>query len=398
MPTGKIKIAPSVLTWARTSLHLTEDDVVVHFAKKSKESFNVDLNFLKNIESNECAIKFNLLQELANLYKRPLSIFLLEAPPKELVLPKDRRTIGSLEHQKLSPETILIFRRVLYTKEIFEDLASDYNYDLKFPYKQVFLDNNPKIIAENFREELGFSFEFQKDKIKNPKDLFDIIRRKLEEVNAFVIKASFPIEDARAFSLVEKSLNIIVINSKDGGYFGYAPKAFSLLHEFAHILLREGGICNDFLNSHIKIEKFCNEFAASFLVPDRILLNVLSDNNLELNDKNIEKSIEILSRIFKVSKQVLLRKCLSNGLINEGFYKNKIAEWYENFEKSEKNKSKFVPLITPGLRAIKNNSNRYVDIVLQAKSQGKITSNNASDYLGVGVKWLSEVEWRVQKS
>lgn len=392
-----LKISPRVLKWARTSLHLSEDDVVNHFSKKSKVKFNLDLSLLQKIESSEDEIKFTLLQELANFYKRPLSVFFLSAPPYELSLPKDRRTVDSSTHEILSPESVLVFRRAVYVQEIFSELASELNFDINLPFNKINLSGDPKKLANNFRERLDFSFEFQKNKIKNSKELFEVIREKLEDVNIFSIKASFPLRDARAFSLVEKIPNIIVINNKDGDYFGYAPKTFSLLHEFAHILLGEGGICNDFSNSHVGIEKFCNEFAASFLVPDKIFLQVLETAKISLQEEKIERGLADLVRIFKVSKQVLLRKCLSNRLIKEDLYKSKIKKWHEDYEKSEKGKNKFVPPITPGLRAIKNNSSKFLDTVLQARSSGKITLNNASDYLGIGIKWLSEVEWRRQK-
>lgn len=397
MDKNKVIISPKILKWARTSLHLTEDDVVDHFSKKSKQKFNLDLYLLQKIESKENEIKFSLLQELAFLYRRPLSVFFLSAPPHELLLPKDRRTIGSFEHNVLSPETVLIFRRAAYVQEIFSELATEFGYNLKIPFKKISLSDNPKEIAKKFREYLDFSFELQKDKIKDPKNLFDIIREKLEAVNVFTMKASFPLEDARAFSLVDRIPNIVVINNRDGGYFGYAPKAFSLLHEFAHVLLREGGICNDFFNSHVKIEKFCNEFAASFLVPDDTFLNVLGENNLKLEEKEIEKSLELLTKIFKVSKYVLLRKSLENELIKEDFYKYKVKNWKDDYDESAKGKGKFVPKITPGLRTIKNNSTRFVDTVLLAKSSGKITLNNTADYLGVGIKWIPEIEFRIQK-
>lgn len=392
MSITKIKVSPRILQWARTSLHLTEDDVVNHFAQKSKEKFKLDLSLLKRIESNEQDISFTILQELSNLYKRPLAVFFLSSPPAELSLPKDCRTIDSGVHRILSPEAILVFRRTRYVQSIFAELSEELGFDLNLSFPKASLSDNPKKLSERFREILGFSFELQSKKIKDSRELFKTIRERLEGVNVFTLKSSFPLEDARAFSLVDKIPYIIVINNKDGGYFGYAPKTFSLLHEFVHILLSEGAICNDFSRSHQEIEKFCNEFAASFLVPDKYFLDVLKTQSINLNKAEIESSLEKLKSIFKVSKNVLLRKCLSLELINKLSYEQKVKEWEKMYEREERKKSKFVPAITPGLRAINNNSRKFVDIVLHARGLGKITLDKAADYLGVSIKSVSEIE------
>lgn len=388
-----VKISPQILKWARTSLNLTEDDVVTHFSQKSKSKFEVDLSFLRSLESNEQDIRFTLLQELSAFYKRPLAIFFLTHPPTEPPPPKDRRTMASGVHRILSSEAILVLRRARYVQEVFAELSSELNWNLAFPFEKISLLDDPKKLATNFRNTLNFPFEFQAKKIKNSRELFNAIREKLEEVNIFTLKASFPTEDARAFSLVDKTPNLIVINNKDGGYFGYAPKSFSLLHEFAHILLNEGAICNDFSRPDLQVEKFCNEFSASFLVPDHEFLETLPVSKGNFDENNVEKYFDDLQPIFKVSKEVLLRKCLSLQLINNDFYRQKIDEWRKEYEKNKKDeKSGFVPAITPGRRAVNNNSRKFVELVLYAKGLDKITFNKAADYLGVSIKSLPEVE------
>jgi Zn-dependent peptidase ImmA (M78 family) len=391
MSINKVKISPSILRWARSSLHLTEDDVVRHFSKKTFKKLDLNLALLKSIENNEQEINFNLLQELSKLYKRPLAVFFISNPPYELPLPQDRRTIDSETHKILSPEAILVFRRARYVQNIFAELSEDLNFSLNPPFKKFSLSHDPKKLSEQFRESLDFSFELQAKKIKDSRELFRIIRGKLEGINVFTLKAPFPTEDARAFSLVDKIPYIIVINNKDGGYFGYAPKTFSLLHEFAHIFLNEGGICNDFNYTHSQIEKFCNEFAGSFLVPDKYLLDILEKEHITLDDIKKDDGLERLQKIFKVSNNDLLRKYLSLNLISDSFYQQKVQEWAEKYKIKEKEKG-FIPSITFGKRAFNNNSRRFIDLVFRARELGKITTDRAADYLGVNMKSLSEVE------
>ena len=394
---NKVKISPEVMKWARVSLHLPEEVVLEHFNQKSKQKFKVDEALLKKLESgNGEEIAFTLFQELSSFYKRPLSVFFLNKPPKEPLLPKDRRTINSNVHYIISPNAVLAIRRARYVQEIFRDLSKELELSLKFPFRKFTLLDNPTEMGEKFREILKFSLENQK-KTRDARGLFDAIRVRLERVNVFTIKSSFPVEDARAFSLVDQTPYLILINNKDGDYFGYAPKTFSLLHEFAHILLRESAICNDFYYSHFKIEKFCNSFAGSFLVPEVYFWEVLDITRKKFDIANLEEYLKTLQATFKVSKDVLLRRCLTFKLIEESFYKKKTKEWKDEYEKNKKEKEEkgekqFIPAITQGRRAISNNGKKFVELVLHARGEGKITVDSAADYLGVSLKFLPEVE------
>lgn len=398
MNINKVKLSPSVLRWARVSLHLTEDDVMNHFSQKTfKNKFNLDLALLKKLETNEQEINFSLIQELSKFYKRPLAVFFLSNPPHELPLPKDRRTINSETHRIISPDAILVFRRARYIQNVFAELSEDLEFNLNPPFEKFSLSQNPQKLSEQFRESLGFSFELQSREIKDPRGLFKVIREKLEDINVFTLKASFPTEDARAFSLTDKLPYMIIINNKDGGYFGYAPKTFSLLHEFAHIFLQEGGICNDFNYTHLQIEKFCNEFAGSFLVPNNYLLNVLKKGSITTENIKNDEGTDKLQKLFKVSKNVLLRRLLLLNVIDKSFYERKVQEWFENYRIKEKEKG-FVPPVTLGRRAFNNNSRKFVDLVLHSRELGKITSDRAADYLGINMKSLAEVETIFMKS
>ena len=61
-----------------------------------------------------------------------------------------------------------------------------------------------------------------------------------------------PIEDARGFALADANPKIIVVNSKDQ----IEARIFTLLHEFAHILLGETSISIPDLRSNNTIEKW----------------------------------------------------------------------------------------------------------------------------------------------
>ena len=118
-----------------------------------------------------------------------------------------------------------MIRRARRTQEFISDIADKINFDTKFKHKKYDLSHDVSKLAGYFRKEFGFNFEQQK-KIKDDQQLFNFLRSKLESVGVLVLRHSFPLDDARAFSIVDKSPFIIVLNNKDGDDTLFSPKIF----------------------------------------------------------------------------------------------------------------------------------------------------------------------------
>jgi len=389
--TIKIGIEPDILKWARISIGLSIDGVVEHFKKSSKKKFKVDKEYLLLIESGKQQLSFNLVKELSIFYKRPLSAFFLKTPPHEEPLPRDFRTIFSDVNEQLTKNTMLMIRRVrrvqMVTKELYDDLGIEY----KFEFKKFSIQDSPNLVAKAVREKLDFNFEEQK-KIKTPNDFFNLLRQKIESTGVLVLKGSFPLEDARAFSFVDKKPYVIVINNKDGNETGYTPKIFSLMHEFCHILLRESSICNDFVSSHKRVEKFCNQFAGEFLVPAENIIEFMPFKiKDEINIDNIDRYVEALRKVFKVSSLVILRRMLFLNYIDSAFYKKVSQGWKEDYEEAMKGRNKYIPRVSQERKAFNNYGRLFTKLVLEAQSANKITYSTAAEYLGIKVKYMPDL-------
>ena len=125
---------------------------------------------------------------------------------------------------------------------------------------------------------------------------------------------TFTPEEARGFSISEKRFPVIVVNSGDA----HGARIFTLLHEFTHILLDTGGICDleEYSQAHTleqNIEKFCNRVAGAALVPASLLeAHVIAQRHgryLEWEDEEIWN----LSIEFSVSEEVIVRRLLILG-------------------------------------------------------------------------------------
>jgi Zn-dependent peptidase ImmA (M78 family) len=87
----------------------------------------------------------------------------------------------------------------------------------------------------------------------------------------------------------------------------------------AHVWLGETGVSNPDLGSFSgrDTEKWCNAVAAEFLVPSKELLS------LHIDKKNLDETLTRLSKLFNVSKIVILRRLLDMSIINKDAFLHK---------------------------------------------------------------------------
>ena len=166
-------------------------------------------------------------------------------------------------------------------------------------------------------------------KCRSPRKLYLYLREKLESKGAFVqCFTDVSVETVRGFSVYEKELPIIGINSDDR-----APaKSFSLIHELVHILKRESSVCNIMYNatSSRKEEVFCNAVAGELLVPEAALAIVLKDRGYKR--PYTTDNIRLIANKFSVSKEVIIRRLLDTGRINDVEYETYADEFRKAIE------------------------------------------------------------------
>ncbi len=98
-------------------------------------------------------------------------------------------------------------------------------------------------------------------------------RALIEQLGIAVYLQKFPTVDCRGWSISEDdSPPAIIINKQD---LSQNAQIFTLIHEYAHLLIRRPGISD--LRSDNPIEAFCNRFASAFLMPVDALRMLLPD-------------------------------------------------------------------------------------------------------------------------
>jgi len=322
-------INPKVLVWARKRSGHSVEDVAAYFKK--------DLTEIESWEKGESGPTYVQLEKLAYvLYKRPLALFFFPDVPKEDNPEKSFRTLPDSEIDDLAPDTHHKIREARAMQLSLAELSRD-----NPPERQILQDlrfkgtENADAVAHTVREYLGIDLQTQKQ-WRNVQDALKTWRRAVEDVGVFVFKDTFKQKDICGFSLHDKNdqFPVIVINNSTA----QTRQLFTLFHELGHLLVHISGITKTddryiykLPAADRQLEIFCNRFAAEFLVPSADFKAVIRTRK-EYDDNAISN----LAGMYKVSREVVLRRLLDIGLVNQDRYEKDVKRWLDEYEQSEK--------------------------------------------------------------
>src|SRR6185312_15203402 len=311
----EIIVNNEVLVWARESLALTR--------QQAAEKTNLTLKRLLQLEEHTQGVTTEELKGLSKGYKRTIATLLLNAPPKEKPLPKDRRTIDSHELGNFHEKSIMAVRKARAMAGAYVELWNELGLKIPKIQESASLQDEPFDIAQKMRRILQLD---EVNEISNPNLALEAYIEKVESLGISVFQISLTQDRLRGFSIVDDVVPIIGI--KRGNELPHS-KNFTLFHELGHILLNEGGLCDLSDKTTIKIEKWCNALSAEILVPQKDLLEAsLVKDYQRLGQKNWAKQDLIkLGYQFHVGPLAILRRLLDNGLTSKEFYQQKHAAW-----------------------------------------------------------------------
>jgi Zn-dependent peptidase ImmA (M78 family) len=375
----KIPINPQILYWARISSGYAIDDI----AKKMDQAETEILQW----EDGTSSPSYTQLEKLAyQIYKRPIAIFFFPSPPEEIKPEKSFRTLPSNEIRKLSPSILKLFRKAQAMQIILSEMNSNINPAENKIFKDIFISpvSSVEEVIQTVREYLGVTLEEQLSWNSFEK-AFDTWRDSIEKKGIFVFKDAFKQDDVSGFCIYDEVFPVIYINNS-------SPKTrqiFTIFHELAHLLQKTGGIdkiFDDYINNlfgeNKKIEYFCNNFAANFLVPQ-------NDFNYQIKNKEInDRRIEDLSKRYRVSREVILRFLLDRGLVTTSKYNEKVKEWIKDLEKMHNTGSGGNYYATK----IAYLGENYLSLAFSKYYKNKISIDQLAEYLDVRTNNVSNIE------
>jgi Zn-dependent peptidase ImmA (M78 family)/transcriptional regulator with XRE-family HTH domain len=381
----RVKLNPALLAWARQSSGYDVDEVA--------RSLTVAPQVIAAWEKGEQKPTIRQLEKFANKVKRPLAALFLPAPPTEPPPPRDFRMLPDTESRQFAPATLLAFRQARTIQQDAIALAEALGESIHAEVLRGTLHDDPEQLAGNLRNHLGVSVEEQlrwRDSYK----ALSAWKGALERSGILVLQFSMPREDARGFTLEGDRVPVIVVTSKD------APDAriFSLFHEYCHLMLGYSGVSGapELIVAGLPhrpkaiIEAFCNRFAAAFLLPNSSA-EVASRLSALAHAPELDRdAIRSVARKFKVSKDVVLRRMLTQGLITEDVYREMVTRWSREAALAHAHAGRgggpdFVTM------RLQERGQRFAALVLDALDHGAISEAEASDYLAVYPNHLDAV-------
>jgi len=379
----EIDVKPEILTWARETIGKKIDEV----AKNLKTTSDI----ITKWETGEKKPTKIQLEKLAYFYKRPFAVFFLPRPPAEPSLPKDFRTFPDQKKKPFSAEILLAIRRARRIQSLTKELKRNINNGFFLKIGKIDLSKSPEMIAIKIREIMKIETKIQFN-WRNEQNAFEEWLRIIEEFGVLVLQLSLPLEEVRGFSLITGTPPVIVVNRRDF----ISGKIFSLFHEYAHLLLRNAGVCdmeemdNRINNKLMQVEKFCNHLAGAILVPKDVLLNHQLVSSSEYFSNWPDEILEKIASDFKVSREVILRRLAIIQRTSESYYQKRRQEWQEKFR--EKQKIKKWGKSNPPKKCLQENGVLFTSLVLKKYKEEEITYRDVSDYLSIRLKYLPEIE------
>lgn len=375
----------AVLLWARNSAGIPDD----HAAKKA----GVHVDRLREWEGGKALPSIAQLRALADIYKRPLAVLLLDEVPKDFSVMRHLRRLPDSPETTLSPSLAAQTRAALVRREVALSLRASVG-EATTPFAlRADSGEGAALAAERVRAALGVSLEDQAS-WRDERVAYKAWRAAVEAAGALVFQVTrVPVAEMRGLSAFQEPLPVILINGGDS----IRGRTFSLFHELGHLLLHEVHLC-DWRDeagwSGSSTEVWCNAFAANLLVPAEALSAEFRPAGRGAASEADWTEARRLADRFKVSQEVILRRLVALGALSNAGYM-KARKFLQELERVPKKTKKQSGGPAPDLKAVWTFGNPFIRNVLGALHQRRITLSDASDYLDVKVKWVPRIRDRV---
>jgi len=315
-----------ILQWAREKAGYSLDQVA--------RSLKKDTETIVSWESGDAFPTYHQLERLAySLYKRPIALFFFPQPPKEPDPRESFRTLPDSEFELLLPDTLHTIREAQAMQLALHELTDGRNPSERLIFRDLALDPDWDAVkaAEIARDYLGVSLDAQSS-WQSPEQALEKWRDAVQDSGIFVFKRAMKQKDVSGFCLLDQEFPLIYLNNSTAK----TRQLFSLFHELAHILLGTAGVTKVDdryvfrLGGQSKaVEVFCNRLSAELLVPsddfDQRLVPGIPVENL----------VNALASEYGVSREVILRKLLDRGIVDQGYYEHMVQEWLDSYQEKE---------------------------------------------------------------
>lgn len=263
------KVNPDIIRWARETAGLTLEEATRKLTLRQARGVSA-IERLVALESGDEEPTRSLLVRMSKQYRRPLLTFYMTAPPRKGDRGQDFRTLP--DDYSDTDEALLdaLIRDVKARQSMVRAMLEDEE------------DTEPLHFVGSMRRTQGISAvlssiqqRIQIDRTefyakRSPAEAFTLLRNRVEAAGIFVLlignlgsyHTTIDVGTFRGFALADIIAPFVIINDQDAR----SAWSFTLLHELVHIWLGQTGVSGG--RAEISVEKFCNDVASEFLLPD----------------------------------------------------------------------------------------------------------------------------------
>lgn len=385
MPRQTVAVEKEVIKWARESIGLSEE--------AAAQALKVAVEILRAWEAGEDSPGIGQLRRMATVYKRPVTALMQPDIPPVAPMPKDFRTVGGIA-AKLSPDAYLAIREAQRIQMLITELVEDVP-DIMPPIHLTFHSSGDSATESGLltRNEFGAEYKHYEAQtgFRDANQAYNAWRTRLQLKGILVLAKPMHPMDCRGFSLYEGGLPIIVVNSREVDQ----AKIFTLFHEYAHLTRRQGGICLE--RDAERNEKWCNQFAASFLVPEEWLRWNVATHVTSTAE------VERLARKFKVSRHVVALRLRDLRLGDANLYamikaEDDVRAFVRRPSMGDEEKEEQGGGPTQAQRRLVEVGVGYAGAILEALDRGAIDLREAGEYLNIGLASFEPLTQRVKET
>jgi Zn-dependent peptidase ImmA (M78 family) len=360
---AEVPVNGKVLGWARAIRGLDIEDAA--------RLLDVTPDDLRAYESGAKKPLVGFLRLISARYRINFTSLLMPEPLPIEKRPTDHRVRRG--KRALSIDTLVAMEEVGEALEAFDDIAGEAERIVpRLNIGSAQLDEDPETVAARERKRFGVSVEEQR-LWRSPGDARRHWRRRIEDRGVFTYMIPMPPEELSGFSFLRDDLAAICVNDREPTE---GAKVFTFFHEYCHLLLRKTGISDE--NNSNRVERFCNEFAASFLTPRKPLVEAIGDIEIpyEFSDSDVKR----LAAQFRVSNRAIALRLEKTGLAPKGFYERRTAPWDLPSEPRPVTAVRQPDYIKIRIKRI---GRLHAATVLRAVNRRVINSFDASDLIGL---------------
>ena len=322
---------------------LSKEDAVRKLNIKDGKKISA-VDKLAALESGEKEPSRPLLLRMSKQYHLPLLTFYLDKPPGIGDRGEDFRTLPTDIEETENVNVDILIRdikaRQTTVRETLIDADEEKHLGFIGSHK---IEDGVKSVVNSLRKLLNFDIiDYRKQ--SNYKESFRFLRQKIESQGIFVLlkgnlgsyHSNIPTTIFRGFVLSDDIAPFIVINDQDSE----SAWSFTLIHEMSHLLLGQTGVSGAYFEN--SIEKFCNNVASEFFLPEvdfeKFKITNIDFEHLksEISDYAFLQKLSNTHIAYRLYKRGDINKLLWNSL-REFYFK----KWLENQETLRyKNKQK----------------------------------------------------------